>query len=161
MRVQTISAVYLVLFRKGPDGLKQVLMAQRFNTGYCDGMWSLPAGHLEANEPPSVGMAREAQEEINLSVRPEALRVLHTMWRSASDAEGGRIDFFLGPADSENDLDLTTIQNLEPNKCSELRWWPVEALPENTIEDVRKCLEAINQGITFQEVFKQVFPSHK
>lgn len=135
-------------------------MAQRSKTGYCDGMWSLPAGHLEANESPSVGMAREAQEEINLTVRPEALKVLHTMWRSAPDAEGGRIDFYLGPTELEESMDLSGIQNLEPEKCSELRWWPVDALPENTIDEVRRSLEAINRGITFQELFKQVFPQH-
>lgn len=157
MRVQTISAVYLVLRRKGADGLKQVLMAQRSNTGYRDGMWSLPAGHLEANEPPSVGMAREAEEEINFSVRPEALKVLHTMWRSAPDAEGGRIDFYLCPTDSEANLDYSQIKNLEPQKCSALQWWPITALPENTIEEVRLSLEAINQGITYTELFKQVF----
>jgi 8-oxo-dGTP diphosphatase len=41
-----IPAVYLIL--KNSKG--QVCLTRRFNTGYMDGHYSLPAGHLDGGE---------------------------------------------------------------------------------------------------------------
>ena len=43
MKHTIIPAVHLFLIRE-----KSVLLARRFNTGYCDGNWSVPAGHVES-----------------------------------------------------------------------------------------------------------------
>lgn len=40
------------------------------------GEWVLPGGHLEYDEPPRVGAARELEEETGLSVRPEDLTLV-------------------------------------------------------------------------------------
>ena len=45
------SAVYLVLRRD-----QRVLMMLRQNTGYMDGMWDLPAGHVDAGEPATLAL---------------------------------------------------------------------------------------------------------
>lgn len=42
------------------------------------GKWSLPGGHLEADEPPPVGAARELAEETGLEVHPSAPTLLDT-----------------------------------------------------------------------------------
>jgi 8-oxo-dGTP diphosphatase len=44
-RFQTPVAVHLFLLRGD-----QVLLLQRQNTGYKDGNWSVPAGHLDGGE---------------------------------------------------------------------------------------------------------------
>lgn len=44
-RFRIISGAYLIL-QKG----EKVLLSRRYNTGYRDGEWGLPAGHLEENE---------------------------------------------------------------------------------------------------------------
>ncbi len=42
------------------------------------GTWSVPGGHLEAEEPPAAGAARELAEETGLRVAPEDLTLLDT-----------------------------------------------------------------------------------
>lgn len=53
-RFRLIVAVYLILRQNG-----KILLARRANTGYADGFYSLPAGHLDGDELATEGMARE------------------------------------------------------------------------------------------------------
>jgi hypothetical protein len=41
------------------------------------------------------------------------------------------------------------IQNLEPDRCSELTWFDQNQLPDNTIEYVRQALDYIDKGIFY------------
>lgn len=54
-RFTLIAAVHLFLL----DGDK-VLLSRRFQTGYEDGNFSVPAGHLDGNETIHEAMIREA-----------------------------------------------------------------------------------------------------
>jgi hypothetical protein len=48
------------------DGDGQVLFGRRQNTGFEDGAWHLPSGHLEAGESVVAALVREAKEEIGI-----------------------------------------------------------------------------------------------
>ena len=88
--------VQVVLTRE--DG--HVLLLLRQNTGFFDQLYSLPGGHLEANETFARTAARELREELALNVPPEAFRTLGVCHR-LSDTH--RIDAFLHcrlPADA-------------------------------------------------------------
>ena len=86
-RPVAILAVYLVVIKDG-----KTLLYLRQNTGYCDGMYSLIAGHVEKGESVTQAMIREAKEEANIDITSKNLKPLCAMHRR-SDSE--RVDFFI------------------------------------------------------------------
>ncbi|MFF0458682.1 NUDIX domain-containing protein [Nocardia africana] len=120
-----------LLLRRGDE----VLFGLRENTGYEDGAWHLPAGHLEADESVVDALVREADEEIGVCIAREDVRFAHLMHNSSS---GGRMALFFlvdrwegGP------------ENREPEKCGALGWFPIDNLPNRMIDYCRAALEHI------------------
>lgn len=68
-----------------------MLFGQRQNTGFEDGAWHLPSGHLEADESVIDALIREAEEEIGITIKSEDVQFAHIMRNSSS---GGRMAFF-------------------------------------------------------------------
>jgi ADP-ribose pyrophosphatase YjhB (NUDIX family) len=137
-------AVHLVLRRE-----RDVLLLRRFNTGYEDGNYSLPAGHLDGAETVSAAMIREAAEELRVVITPADLRMAHVMHRNvaAPDAEPEeRVDFFLAARRWQG----TPVVG-EPDKCDEVAWFAVTALPGNVVPYVRSALECCQRGVSFSE----------
>lgn len=138
MRSQFVVAVHLLFLRDD-----RVLLLRRFNTGWEDGRYSVPAGHVEAGETVTAAAVREAYEEIGVNLTPGDFRVAHVMHRRSDDE---RIDFFVAVSNWAGE-----IVNREPDKCDDLRWFPVSSLPANLIPYVRQALENVNGGITYGE----------
>jgi 8-oxo-dGTP pyrophosphatase MutT (NUDIX family) len=138
-RFTVVSAVHLFLEQAG-----HVLLARRYNTGYEDGKYSVPAGHLDGGEPVSVAMARETWEETGIVVRPDRLRVVHVMHRRTGTGE--RVDFFL-----VTDAWDGTPRIMEPDKCDRLEWFPVDDLPRNVIPYVRAAFDGYRRGERYSE----------
>lgn len=143
-RFKLTPAVHLILIRED-----KVLLLRRFNTGYEDGNYSVPAGHLDGYEPASAAMAREAQEETGIVIGSEDLQVVHVMHRNISrdrfDPEE-RVDFFLSTDRWEGKPLI-----MEPGKCDELAWYPVDNLPSNVVPYVRAALTAYLSGQYYSE----------
>ncbi len=131
-------AVHLFFFRQG-----QILLLRRFNTGWEDGNFSVVAGHLEAGETVTQAAAREAAEEVGVTVLPADLEIVHVMNRKSEDE---RIDFFMRVRDWRGQ-----IHNHEPGKCDLLDWYFLDTLPPNTIPYVRFALEKSQAGIFYSE----------
>jgi 8-oxo-dGTP pyrophosphatase MutT (NUDIX family) len=135
-RFTFVSAVHLFLLRG-----EQVLLLRRFNTGYEDGNYSVPAGHLDGGEQVIQAAIREAREEIGIEIAPEDLAVAGIMHRKAEDE---RIDVFVAATRWTGEP-----RNCEPDKCDELRWVDNDTLPENVIPYVRRALENYQAGRWF------------
>ena len=127
-RFTMVVAVHLLLIKD-----KQLLMSRRFKTGYQDGNYSLPAGHVDADESCLTAIVREVREEIGLNLQKENLKFAHVVHRF-EDRES--IDFFFSCDKWQGEP-----QNTEPNKCDDLRWFPLNKLPENTVPYIKKCVE--------------------
>lgn len=138
MRAQFLVAVHLFFFRDN-----RILLLRRFNTGWEDGNYSIPAGHVDAGETVTQAAIREAREEIGLNLGPQDLEIVHVMNRKS---EHDRIDFFLRVTNWNDE-----ITNAEPDKCDELSWYPVTSLPSNVIPYVRRGLQNYQTGILFSE----------
>jgi 8-oxo-dGTP diphosphatase len=119
----------------------QVLFGRRENTGYEDGAYHVPSGHLEAAESVVAALIREAKEEIGVSIKPEHVEFAHIMHNSSS---GGRVAFFFTVRTWEGEP-----ENREPEKCSELRWFGLNELPDHMIDYCRVALEHVAGGTAF------------
>ena len=136
------AAVYLV-FEKGD----RVLLSHRINSGYHDGEYGVPTGHIEEGEPASGAAIRKAREETGIKLRMSELRLAHVMHRSSNeDKTADYIDFYFlvmnYPGEAVNKV---------PAKCDELRWAQWNKLPENTVPEVRFALECIQRDKVYSE----------
>ncbi|MGC9523384.1 MAG: NUDIX hydrolase [Anaerolineae bacterium] len=131
-------AVHLLFLSGG-----RVLLLRRFNTGWGDGKYSVPAGHVDAGESVIAAAIREAWEEVGVCLRPADLEVVHVMHRKSDDE---RIDFFLLVKGWAGE-----IANREPDKCDDLRWFSLSSLPSDMIPYVKSGLRQYQAGIVFSE----------
>jgi len=138
MRTKFPVTVHLLFFREG-----KVLLSRRYQTGYMDGHYSVPAGHLDGGETVTQAAIREAKEEIGLDLAPDSITFSGVLHRYEDEE---RIDFFVRAEGWSGEP-----VNAEPDKCDELRWVKVNALPENTIPYVRQGIHNALTGIPFGE----------
>ena len=131
-------AVHVFLVRDG-----SVLLLRRANTGYEDGNYSVPAGHLDGDESATSAAAREALEETGVVIDAATLKFVGVMHRKSNDE---RIDFFFEATSWGG-----AVTNAEPEKCDELAWYTFEDLPSNVVPYVRRAIENYRAGMVFQE----------
>jgi len=129
-------AVHILMVRDG-----EVLLLRRFNTGYEDGNFSVPAGHLDGNETVIAAGIREAREETGVDIAPADMHVVQVMHRFAEEE---RIDYFVAVERWSGD-----ISNREPEKCDLLDWFPIDSLPGNMVPYVQFGIESWRTGTPF------------
>ncbi|MET7333044.1 NUDIX domain-containing protein [Nonomuraea sp. NPDC005650] len=117
-RFRAIVDVHVLLLRDS-----EVLLGRRAGTGYGDGLWHLPSGHLEAGESATEAAVREAGEEVGVAIDPADLRFVHVMHRAPE-----RVGLFFAA-----DTWIGEPYNAEPHKCSEVAWWPLDGLPHDMV----------------------------
>jgi 8-oxo-dGTP pyrophosphatase MutT (NUDIX family) len=122
------------------NGEKEVLLALRKNTGYNDGEYELPGGHVEADEDLINAMIREAKEELNIELKREDLKIEHILHHY----KGNCMKFIISSEKYDGDLKIG-----EPDKCEKLEWFNVNNLPENTDKKLMKVLKEIKKGIFY------------
>lgn len=146
-RFKLVIAVHLFLIHND-----QILLSRRFNTGYRDGEYSVIAGHLDGNETATNAMSREAEEEACIKIDPSKLKMVHVMHRLSTEE---RLDFFFA---AENWEGTPTI--MEKNKCDDLRWFPLNHLPENIVPYVRVAIDSFQNNQVYSE-FGWIVPDEK
>jgi 8-oxo-dGTP diphosphatase len=116
----------------------QLLLGRRCNTGFADGLYSLPAGHLELGESVVLAAVREAREELNIAIEAIDVRFVQVMHNSYGI---GRLAFFFEIARWAGE-----IANMEPHKCDDLRWFPLDHLPREIVPHVREGIRHYVEG---------------
>jgi 8-oxo-dGTP pyrophosphatase MutT (NUDIX family) len=122
----------------------KILLARRLNTGYRDGEYSVPAGHLDGGETVIAAGIREAKEEIGVDINAEDMIFSSVMHRTEDDE---RVDFFVQVHKWEGE-----IVNAEPVKCDDLRWVDANKLPDNIIPYVARAINNHLNGVAFDEM---------
>jgi 8-oxo-dGTP pyrophosphatase MutT (NUDIX family) len=138
-RYRSIVDVYVLLRRA--DG--HVLLMERANTGYADGLLCPPSGHLEAGESVTRGAVREAAEETGVELSEDALEFVHVVHHRNS-AEEGRIGFFFLATGWRGQP-----VNREPHKCARLLWADPANPPANTVPYTAAALGQITKQRPF------------
>ena len=142
MRNKAIPAVYILLEQD-----KKILLGRRCNTGYEDGNYQVPAGHVDEGELPTEAMVREAKEEVGIDLNLSDLELVHVSYRPKHDDTDNRVDFFFKVKKWSGE-----IKNMEPHKCDDLNWFSWDSLPKNMIYHVHDAIECIEKGIFFKEI---------
>jgi 8-oxo-dGTP diphosphatase len=133
-----IASSYLILVKDN-----QILLSRRFQTGYEDGNYSLPAGHVEDGETLTEALIREVREEIGIILEPSGIKLVHVMHRKHDDI---RVDYFF-TAEKYSGIP----KNCEPDKCDDLSWFDMNNLPSNTIPYIRKAIESYRSNQIYSE----------
>ena len=141
-RLSVIPAAYIFFERE--DG--KYLFMLRARTGYQDGNYQVPSGHIEERETPREAAAREAKEEVGVDIDPADLEFMHSMYRMNEERTGYRLDLSFKTKKWKGEP-----FNAEPEKCDGLAWLALEELPEHTTPYMRVILEASKKGEAFSE----------
>ena len=115
----------------------KILLSLRQNTGWADGMMTIPGGHLERDETVVQAALREAKEELGLSLTPENLTYLCTENKSTNRPYLSVI--FVVKTDQ-------TPENTEPEKCKEPVWADPYDLPDTVTDNFKQIIQKAYLG---------------
>lgn len=140
-RFRVVPAAYVFLLRPRAERGDEVLLQLRQNTGYMDGHWAAAAaGHVERGETAYAAAHREAREEIGVELGE--LTFVTSMQRTQHDQPiDERIDFFFTARSWTGEPRI-----VEPEKAAELRWCPLDDLPDPVVPHERAVLEGVRTG---------------
>ena len=133
-----VPAAYVVL-RRGDE----VLMLLRANTGYMDGYWAVPAGHVEQGESVLAAARREVLEEVGVEIDPADLVPLTAMHRTGGNGEwiDERVDFFFTATRWTGEP-----RSMEPGKADGLAWYRLDQLPDPVVPHEARVLAGVLSG---------------
>lgn len=125
----------------------QILLILRQNTGYRDGYWTFPAGHVDPGESPSIACVREGYEETGVII--ESFHPAHVIFRRKSDDHTPYIDIYyeINKFQGEPRIPIAEI-----NKCADMKWFPENNLPTNLVPGIAMALANIEKGIPYSEI---------
>lgn len=139
----TVQAGVYLVFERG----SKILIARHAHTGYHDGQYGLPGGHIETGEPASGAAIREAFEFVGIRLRLAELRLAHVMHRLNPDKSSvDVIDFYFLATNFPGEA-----SDRAPQKYDTVEWVAWNRLPQNTIPEVRYALECIKADKIYSE----------
>ena len=137
---------HVFLIRSG-----SILLLRRCNTGFEDGKYGLPGGHIEEQETVRQTAVRECREEIGIEIEESDLSVIGVSHYTSPDGDG--IDVFLCADRWANGPRVVA-------ECDELRWCQIGSLPEETIPFIRRATNHhLSAGHWFDEIGWATGPS--
>lgn len=104
--------------------------------------WDLPGGVVEVDEAPALGLVRELQEELGITVEIKSLITVNWLpaWRGWDDACIFLFD--LGVVDST----VTAEMQLQQTEIKSVQWCDAETVRSNAAAAAIELLEAVERG---------------
>lgn len=132
-----------ILIKRVIDNKECILLMKRKNTGFNDGEYELPGGHLEDNEDLYDAMIREAKEELLIDLKRDDIKIIYLMHHYS----GNRLNFIF-----ETDGSNLKPKIGEEDKCSELIWSDFNNLPNETTNKVKLIINDIKNNIKYNKL---------
>ena len=143
-RFVVVPAAYVLMLRPAPmPGGREVLLQLRRGTGYLDEHWASVAGHVERGESVFDAARREALEEVGVS--DLELEPWCAMQRTGETGEpiDERVDYFFTSTSWTG-----TPRIVEPQKCAQLGWFNLAALPSPVVPHELRVIDSVRTGST-------------
>ncbi|MFK0120132.1 NUDIX domain-containing protein [Streptomyces sp. NPDC090994] len=139
-RERSVVGAHLVLIQDGT-----VLLGKRHpDSAYAPSTWHVPAGHREAGESAMACVVREAAEETGLIITESDLTLVHTVDLLGPTSPVPRLQLFFAASRWQGKPAV-----LEPDRCTQWRFWPLTALPDPTVDYTRTALDGISRGTAY------------
>jgi mutator protein MutT len=123
---------------------EEVLLLRRARTGYMDGWWAAPGGHLDAGEDPSAAAIRECREEVGVEIDRADLEPLAAMPYRSATHQG--VDFIFTSRRWRGEPRIA-----EPHRVDAIGWHAIDALPTNVVPYLELALGLDSRGEWFHE----------
>jgi 8-oxo-dGTP pyrophosphatase MutT (NUDIX family) len=130
-----------VIIRKN----NKILFVLRQNTGWSDGMYCMPSGHVEDGEKFTTAAVREALEEVGVTI--EDMHPVHVTQR-ISTGNDVRFGLFFEATKWSG-----IPKNMEPERHGKIAWFAADNLPYADIVQFQvDALKAIHEGNIYSEL---------
>lgn len=137
----------IVMLLKNEDGKIKILLQRRQNTGFADGFWDLScSGHVERGESMSQAAVREAKEELGVKIPVDKLKFFTFVHKREKEWDLTYCNAYFVCAEFVGEPKIC-----EPEKCSELKWFDLDKLPEDLINDRKCAVKAYLDGVHYIE----------
>ncbi len=123
----------------------QYLFVKRHNTDWASGCWNFPGGLLEESETLVEAAAREAHEEIGVTIALNDLELVHVLQARQNEKHNKEILGFYFIAQSWQGVP----ENKEPHRHSEIAWFDSNQLPIEITEHALRALNGLKTGKKF------------
>jgi len=140
------AAAFVLLIKDG-----QTFLLRRQNTGWADGMLTVPSGHVDADETVPQAAIKEVREEAGVIVKEEDLEFLHVQY-----VYDTYVNFYFKTEKWEGEPHVA-----EPHLASEAQWAPLDDLPADMIYHIKAMLLESMQGNYFSGVVNDPNPTIK
>ncbi len=133
-RFETPAAVFIFFIQDN-----KILLHRRKGTGWQDGNYDVPSGHLEALEQLEECASRESKEEAGLIVDPANINLVHYI-----HCRFGDYTYFQYYLQASRFDGIPII--MEKDKCDHMDWFDLDALPDNLVPYVMQAIEKVKNG---------------
>ena len=137
----TRTAVFVILERDN-----KIFFLRRANTGWADGLLTIPAGHVDKGDLVTEAAIKETKEEAMVDVRGEDLEFVHVDY-----LRDEYVNFYFKAKQWTGEPGLG-----EPHLASEALWIDKDSLPEDVTPQLKKLFQQTEGHSYFSESDREI-----
>lgn len=137
----TRTAVFVILERDN-----KIFFLRRANTGWADGLLTIPAGHVDKGDQVREAAIKEAKEEACVDIQIEDLEFVHVDF-----LRDEYTNFYFRAKKWNGEPQLG-----EPELASEVLWIDKTTIPEDVTPQLKRMFRQIAAGSYFSEIEREI-----